>query len=125
MLLLDLADALKEKGQALETLFLGGLGHLTVHLGPFLVLAGGGGLQISGRIAQPAQLLEPELGMLLLIAGGLFKDGRDLLKALFLGLAGKVGVLVAGHALSGKRLPQIGLSLTALQFHVPVLPFGL
>ena len=55
--------------------------------------------------------------MLLLIAGGLLKDGRDLLEALFLGLAGKISILIAGHALSRKRLPQIGLRLASLQLH--------
>ena len=59
--------------------------------------------------------------MLLLIQSGLLEDGRDLLVALLLGLAGKIVILVAGLGFTGKRLPQIGLRLASLQFHVLVL----
>ena len=117
MLLLDLADAVKQESQLLKALLAGGFGHLLIHLGPLFVLTRRRSLQVGSGIADAAQLLEPQLGMLLLIAGGLLKDGRDLLEALFLGLAGKISILIAGHALSRKRLPQIGLRLASLQLH--------
>ena len=117
MLLLDLADAVKQESQLLKALLAGGFGHLLIHLGPLFVLTRRRSLQVGSGIADAAQLFEPQLGMLLLIAGGLLKDGRDLLEALFLGLAGKISILIAGHALSRKRLPQIGLRLASLQLH--------
>ena len=122
VLLLNLAHALEQEGQLGKALLLGGLGHLLIHLGPLFVLAGGGGLQVGGGVADAAQLLEPQLRVLLLVAGGFGEDCGDLLEALLLGLAGKIGVLVAGHALTGKCFPEIGFRLAALQFHVNDLP---
>ncbi|CAN4036508.1 TraG P-loop domain-containing protein, partial [Dysosmobacter welbionis] len=101
-----------------EALLLGGLRHLGVHLGPFLVLACSGSHQVLLSAADAVQGLEPQLGVLLLIQSGFLEDGRDLLVALFLGLAGKIVVLVPGLGLPGERDPQIGFRLAALQFHV-------
>ena len=100
-----------------KALFLSGAGHLGVHLGPLLVLAGSSRHQVLLRSADAAERLEPELCMLLLIERGLLEDGRDLLIAVLLCLAGKIVVLVPGLGLPGKRLPQIGLRLASLQFH--------
>ena len=120
--LLDLAHALELSGQGQEALLLGGAGHLGVHLGPLLVLASGGSRQVLLGGADAVQGLEPQLGVLLLIQRGLLEDGRDLLVALFLGLAGKIVVLVPCLRLSRERDPQIGLGLASLQFHMYVLP---
>ena len=117
VLLLDLAHALEQEGQLGKALLPGGLGHLLIHGGPFLILALGGGEQVGGGVANAAQLLEPDLGMLLLVSGGLLEESGDLLKALLLGLGGKIVVLVAGHGLASKGFPQIGLGLATLQFH--------
>ena len=59
--------------------------------------------------------------MLLLIAGGLLKDGSQLLIAFLLGHAGKVGVLVACLALACKGFPQVFLGLGTLEFHIHAL----
>ena len=67
------------------------------------------------------KVLEPDLGMLLLVAGGLLKDGSQLLIAFLLGHAGKVGVLVACLALACKRFHQIFLGFGTLQFHDALL----
>ena len=81
------------------------------------MLALGGGDQVLSGGADAAQSLEPELGVLLLVAGGLLEDGRDLLIALFAGLAGEVGVLVAGLGLPRERFPEIGFRLADLELH--------
>ena len=117
MALFNLCHALELGGQGQEALFLGGAGHVGVHLGPLLILTGGGSHQILHGGADPVQGLEPQLGVLLLVQSRLLEDGRDLLVALLLGLAGKIVVLIPGLGLSRKSDPQISLSLASLQFH--------
>ena len=80
------------------------------------MLALSGGHQVLRGGADAAQLLEPELGMLFLIAGGLLEECGDLLKAVLPGLAGIISILVPGLALAGKCLPQVGFGLAAFQF---------
>ena len=60
-----------------------------------------------------AQFLIPDPGVLLLVAGGLQKQLRQLLVALLLGHQRKVGVLVPGLALTGEGLLQVLLCLGA------------
>ena len=117
VLLLDLAYPLKEGGQLVKALGPGGLGHFFVHRGPLFVLAGGGSHQIGGSVTDAVQRLEPQLGVLLLIVGGLQEKSGDLLIPFLLGLAGKIGLLVAGHALPSKSFPQVGLRFASFQFH--------
>ena len=81
------------------------------------MLALSGGHQVLRGGADAAQFLEPELGMLLLIAGGLLEERSDLLKAVLPGLAGLISILVPGLALAGKCLPQVGFGLASFQFH--------
>ena len=87
--LFDLGDQTELRSQLLEALFLSFLGHAVVHIGPLVVLAVGGRQQVLGGVAQLAQSLEPQLGVLLLIVGGLQEQGADLLIALLLGLDAK------------------------------------
>ena len=115
VLLLDLGHFLKQEGDVVEALLLGLLGHGGVHVGPLVVLAGGGGLQVLGGGADAAQQLEPDLGVLLLVGGGLLEDLGDLDIAVLLGLGGEVGVLVAGLGLPGKGGPQVLLESTELR----------
>ena len=68
-------------GQLGEALGLGGTGKAFVHIRPLVVLAGGGSGQVLGGGADAVQLLEPQLGMLLLVLGGLQEEGGNLLKA--------------------------------------------
>ena len=120
VLLLDRGDHRKEGSDLVKAFLLGLGGHPRIHRGVLLVLAGGGHLQAGQGIGDLAVLheeLEPDFGVLLLVVGGLGEDGRDLLIALFLRLGGKVGVFVAGLALSCKSLPQILFGLAAFQFH--------
>ena len=96
MLLLDFGYPLEQGGDVEEALLPGLLGHGGVHVGPLEVLAGGGGFQVLGGGADAAQQLKPDLGVLLLIGGGLLKELSNLDVALLLGLGGEVGVLVPG-----------------------------
>ena len=118
VLLLDDGDPFEQSGDAVEALLTGGLGHLLVHGHPLVVLTLGGSLQVFTGVTNAAQLLEPDLGVLLLVVGSLGKQSGDLLITLLLCLAGEVGVFVACLALTGKCCPQIGLGLASLEFHI-------
>lgn len=59
------------------------------------------------RVAQLAQRLKPELGVLLLVFSGGQEEGGNLLEPLFLGHRGEVGVFVPGLGFPCKRFPQI------------------
>src|SRR5699024_9324810 len=98
VLLLDGGDALHLHGDGHKALLAGDLGELGVHLGPLVILAGGGQLQILGGGADFAarHVLVPELGMLLLVAGGLGEEGGDLLIAVLLRLRGIVLIFYTG-----------------------------
>ena len=126
VLLFDLADRLEQVGDAGEALLAGDLGELGVHLGPLIALAGGGVLEVLGRSGHGAvvQELKPDLGVLLLIAGGLLEELGDLDIALLAGCGGVVGVLVAGLGFAGERGEQVGLCAGTLEiFHVRLLLF--
>ena len=113
VMLLDGGHTTELGGQLGEALGFGGAGKAFVHVGPLVVLACGGSGQILGGGADAVQLLEPQLGMLLLVLGGLQEEGGNLLKALFLSLRGEVGVLVACLALASKGGVQVLLGLCA------------
>ena len=118
--LADLAELLRQGGKALLLRFLREGG---VHVGPFVVLALGGGSKVLRGIAQRAQRLEPHLRVLLLILCGLQEDRRNLLVALLLGDGGKIGVLIARFGLAGERGHQVLFRLAALQLHGVCPPF--
>ena len=119
VLLLDLTHHREESGQLGEALLLGLRSHPGVHLGPLVVLAAGCHLEAGQGVGDgaAAEGLEPQLGVFLLVAGGLFKDGSQLLVTFLLCDACKVGVLVAGHALACKSFHQVLLGLGSLEFH--------
>ena len=104
--------------QLREALFLGSLGKVLIHIRPFVVLALGGGLQILGGVADALQLLEPELGVLLLVLRRFEEQGRDLLVALLPGLGGEESVFVAGLGFAGKGRQQIFLGLGTCVFRL-------
>ena len=58
-------------------------------------------------------MLEPQLGVLLLVFGCLQEEGGNLLIAVLLGHGGVVGVLIAGHRLAGEGGFEILLSACA------------
>ena len=109
VLTLDLSHFFKQESQVVKALFLGVLRHLGIHIGPLVILALGGVQQVVGRAGNgvAVQRLEPQLGVLLLIGSGLFKDLCNLNITVFARLGCIERVLVAGLALTGKRGPQI------------------
>ena len=113
MALFDGAHHAEPVGQVMEAFFVRVPGHPLIHIRPLIVLALGGGKQILGRGADVAQLLEPDPGMLLLVAGSLQEQLRQLLIALLLGHQREEGVLVPGLALSREGLLQVFLRLGA------------
>ena len=113
MVLLDGGHTTELGGQLGEALGFGGTGKAFVHVGPLVVLAGGGSGQILSGGADAVQFFKPQLGVLLLVLGGLQEEGGNLLKALLLGLGGEVGVLVAGLALASEGGVQVLLGLCA------------
>ena len=80
VMLLDGGHATKLGGQLGEALGLGGAGKAFVHVRPLIVLTCGGSGQILGGGADAVQLLEPQLGVLLLVLGGLQEEGGNLPK---------------------------------------------
>ena len=116
MLLLDLGNFGEQECDVVKALLLGLLGHGGVHIGPLVVLALSSGGQVLRSGTDPAQQLEPDLSMLLLIGGGLLKDLGDLDKTVLLRFGGKIGVLVAGLGLPSKGCPQVLFCLASLQF---------
>ena len=117
--LLDSADGLEESGDLGESLLPGGLGELLVHGGVLVVLSGGGVLQVLDGLGNLVVVegLEPQLGVLLLVLGGLEEDVGDLLVSLFLGLGGVVGVLVPGHGLASEGGLQVCFCFGSFEFH--------
>ena len=113
VVLLDGGHTTELGGQLGEALGLCSLGKAFLHIGPLIVLACGGSGQVLGGGADAVQLLEPQLGVLLLVLGCLQEEGGNLLKAFLLGLRGEVGVLVAGLALASEGGVQVLLGLGA------------
>ena len=72
-------------------------------------ITGGSGLQVlDGALHGTAlQVLEPQLGVLLLVVGGLEEESCNLLVAVLLGHGGIVSVFVARHGLSGEGSFQV------------------
>ena len=75
--------------QLREALLLGGLGETVVHIRPLVVLALSGRQQVLRRVADALQLLEPQLGVFLLVFGGVQEQRGDLLVAGLLGDGGE------------------------------------
>ena len=113
VVLLDGSDQAEFLGQLGETFCVGGLCEFGVHVGPFVVLASGGGGQVLGGGANAVQLLEPMLGVLFLVLGGLEEEGGNLLEALLLRYRSEIGVFVACLRLAGKCGLQVFLGLCA------------
>ena len=114
VVLLDGADLAELLGELGETLFLGGLGELVVHVGPLEVLAVGRGTQVLGRVADALELAQPHLCVVLLVGARLTEDLGDLLEALLLCHGREVDVLVRRLRLAGKGRLQVLLGPGAL-----------
>ena len=114
---LDFGDLAELEGDVGKALGLGLLGHAPVHLGPLLMLAGGGGEQVLRRGADAREELEPHLRVLLLVQRRLLEYGRDLFVAVLLRLRGEVVVLVARLRFTRKGRHQVLFRLGSLEFH--------
>ncbi len=94
--LLDGGDGAELLGEGGKAFGFGSLRKVFVHVGPFVVFAIGGSLQVGGGVTDAVKFLEPQLGVFLFVVGGLQEQFGDLFVAFLLGAASKVGVLVAG-----------------------------
>ena len=94
----DGADGAELGGEFGEAFLFGVLGELDVHVGPFVVFAFSGGLEVGGRGLDAAEGGEPQAGVFLFVAGRRQEDFGELLVAFTLGDFGEVRVLVAGLA---------------------------
>jgi hypothetical protein len=88
VLLLDLRHAVKQTGDLGEALLAGGLGEAGIHVGPLVVLAVGGVVQVGDGAghAVVVQELEPDFRVLFFVARGLGEDVADLDVAVLIGL---------------------------------------
>ena len=94
----DGADGAELGGEFGKAFLFGVLGELDVHVGPFVVFAFSGGLEVGGRGLDAAEGGEPQAGVFLFVAGRRQEDFGELLVAFTLGDFGEVRVLVAGLA---------------------------
>ena len=85
MSLLNLANKTHLSGDLFEALFLGGLGKISIHGGPLVVLTCSGILQSLGSRRNLAimQILKPQLGVNVLVTGCLIEDIGNLLISVF------------------------------------------
>ena len=113
MRLLDGGDTAEFLRELREAFLFGFLRHALVHVGPLKVLALCRVQQVLLGAAELIELLEPELGMLLLVLGGLQEERGDLLVAGLLGDGCEVGVLVSCLALASNGLPDVLLGFCA------------
>ena len=128
MVLLNSSHQAEFSSQLRESLFLCGLRESDVHVCPLVVLPASGSSQILCCAADALQLLEPHLGMFLLVVCRLQKQGCDLLKALLLGLGSKIGILVPSLGLARESGLQILLGLCACvlgHFYILLNPFSI
>ena len=86
VLTLNLGDATHLSCDVVEALLVGLACHTLVHVGPLEVLALGSVEEVVGSLRHRAtmEVLEPHLGMLLLVGGSLLEDSGDLLVAVLL-----------------------------------------
>ena len=122
---LDVAHHAEERGHAVKALVQRLALKARVHVRPLVVLAGLRVLEVFGRAAELAQGPVPELCVVVLVAGRLLKDLRNLDQPLAAGhLCVKI-VLVPGHGLAGEGGHQVGLGSRTLEFHALYLLTGL
>ena len=88
----DGADGAELGGEFGEAFLFGVLGELDVHVGPFVVFAFSGGLEVGGRGLDAAEGGEPQAGVFLFVAGRRQEDFGELLIAFALGDFGEVRI---------------------------------
>ena len=104
MFFFDFADFFEQGGDFFEAFFASFFGELGIHVGVFVVFAISSGLEVGGGVVYAAtmQKLVPNFGMLFFVVTGFLEDGRDLLVALFFGLASKKLVFDARLGFAGE-----------------------
>jgi hypothetical protein len=81
-------------------------------------------IDLGGGNSTAVEQLEPDLGMLLFVVGGLLKESGDLHIAVFLGLGGVVGIFVACLRFARKGFHQVLLGFGTLnRFHGMYPPY--
>ena len=118
VVLLDGAHQFELLRDLVESLLAGLLRHPGVHVGPLEVLSVGRVVEVGDGAGHGAavEVLEPYLGVLLLVGGGLLEEGGYLYESVLLGLGSVVSVFVAGHGLACERLLEVAFGLRSFQF---------
>ena len=109
----DVADQAELRGDFRKAFGFGFFRKSLVHVGPFVVFAFRGGLEVGGRTLDAAQRVEPEAGVFLFVAGRRQEDFGELFVAFAAGHFGEVRVLVAGLAFTGEGGLEVGFGLRA------------
>ena len=94
MVFLDLGNHAELGSQCRKTFLFCGFGKAGVHIRPLVILAVCGSAQVCSGVPDALELLEPHLGVFLLIVRGLQEQGSDLLVAFLLRDGGEIGILV-------------------------------
>ena len=125
VLLFDRADHLKQIRDMVEALLTRLLGEGGVHVGPLVVFALCGSLEVGcGIINAAVEQFEPDFRVLLLVCGGFLEDFRNLHIAVLFRLGGKERVLVACHGFACKCGLQVCFGAGALEFCHNSYPFS-
>lgn len=126
MVLFYLCHHLKLGSDFFESFCMSLFCHALVHIGPLAVLTLSCCQEVLGCALYLAahEVLEPQFGVFLLVGCCLLKDVGYLHITVFLGLAGKVGVLVAGLRFACECFPQILLGFCSFQFFHDVFVFN-
>ena len=109
MVFFNLTDHCKQRGDMVETLFLGGFGESGIHVRPLVILASGGIFQVGHRVRHLAvmQKLEPNFSVFFLVGCRLFKNSGDLVVSVLLRLGSIVGIFVTRLRLARESGLQI------------------
>ena len=106
-MLFDLRDKSELRRKSLKAFPFRRLRKRCVHIGPFVILAFRRVQKIIRRIPETAELLKPQLRVLLLVIRGPLKQLGDLLESLLFCNRRKIGVLTPRLSLTGKRRVKI------------------
>ena len=121
MLFFDFADGLEEIGDAVEALFFCFFGKFVIHIGPFVIFAGGRIFKVCKgiRYFTPVQQLEPDFCMLLLIVCRFLKNFCNLDIAVLFFFLGVIGIFISRLRFARERRHQICFCSRSFQFHHP------
>lgn len=98
----DSANSTELGGEFREAFFFGVLSELDIHVGPFVVFAFSGGLEVCSGTIDAAERSEPEASVFLFVASRAQEDFSELFIAFALGDFSKVRVLVTSLAFTSE-----------------------